>query len=295
MTKRKALLVLGGGAAWGLAHIGAVSAIEDHFEICGVIGCSIGSIVGAMIGLGKCCDEMLSMASAPDAQKVFSPLNLDRTIKGIFDGRAVLRLFRKWTDNAEIGDMAMPYLAVAYDLTSQRTILINRGPVADAMRASSSIPIIFAPFELGRHVCIDGGVEHPLPVAFKDRIPADVVIAVNVLPKIDDSVAIADIEPPHTRIKHRFSGYEVMLQALMQNQSYLALQEIITYEPDIVIDCAMPQGKPFAFDKAREYYDFGRQRSLKTLANYQEPGFMARIRKYYAEYLYKRISPSAGD
>lgn len=292
MIKRKALLILGGGAARGLAHIGAISAIEEHYEICGIIGCSIGAIVGAMTGMGKCCDEILQMASAHEAHKVFSPLNLDRTIKGIFDGRAVLNLFRKWTNDAEIRDMAIPYLAVTYDLVSQRTLLIDRGSIANAMRASSSIPVIFSPFYLGQHVCIDGGVEHPLPIAFKDRIKADVVIAVNVLPKIDDSVAIADPDATIIKKKQRFSGYEVMLNALMQNQSYLALQEIVSYEPDIVIDCAMPGGKPFAFDKVNEYYEFGRQRSLKTLSNYQEPGFLSRIRHYYKGYLFRDSDPS---
>jgi NTE family protein len=291
MTKRKALLILGGGAARGLAHIGAVSAIEEHFDIRGVIGCSIGSIVGAMVCLGKCCDEMMEMAADPEAHRIFSPLNLDRTIRGIFNGRAVLNLFRKWTDSADISDMQKPFLAVTYDLVTHRTLLIDRGPVADAMRASSSIPIIFAPFSYGRHICIDGGVEHPLPIAFKDRISADVVIAVNVLPRIDNSVAIADPDAPPITSKVKISRYEVMVQALMQNQSYLALQEIIAYEPDIVIDCAMPEGKAFAFDKASEYYEYGRHRSMKTLANYQEPGFMARIKRHYREFLCRDITP----
>lgn len=283
---KKALLVLGGGAARGLAHIGVIGELEKHFEICGIIGTSIGAIVGAMRCLGHSADAMRDMAISFPAAKVISPLNLDRSIRGIFDGRPVVELFEKWTDMADIEDAALPFIAVAYDLVAKRSILINQGSFAGAMRASSSIPLMFAPHQFGKHWCIDGGVEHPLPLAFSNIISSDLVVAVNVLPQIESIALVADpIPEPHAK-KPSFHRWEILTHTLFQNQSYLALQEIIRYQPDIVIETAMPNSSAFAFDRAEEFIEYGRGKCRETLDNYREADFVTRLRKQYLNLLH---------
>jgi len=285
MDKVKALLILGGGSALGLAHIGVISVIEEHYEIAGVVGTSVGAIVGAMTCLGFSSAELLRIASNDLAPlKIFSPLSLDSRISGIFNGKPVVKLFESWTSAGLIEDSLIPYLAVSFDLHTGRSILIDKGRFCDAMRASSSLPVIFTPYELGKHLCIDGGVEHPLPLAFANRIPADVVIAVNVLPKTEPKPLMAD---PYAEAgkPERFMRYDVLLRSLHHNQSFLALQAIARYEPDIVINAGKPNGKPFDFHKAEDFYRYGRQQAIKTLQEYGKPDFITLIRRRYKNLL----------
>lgn len=285
MDKPKAVLILGGGAALGLAHIGVISVIEERYQIAGVVGTSAGAIIGAMTCLGFSSAEILRIITHDLAPlKMLSPHRLERNISGLLSGDPVLKIFERWTDGAMIEDTPIPYLAVAFDLKAGRSILIDKGKVADAMRASSSVPIFFSPLQLGAHICIDGGVEHPLPLAFADRVEADLVIAVNVLPKTEPKPLVAD---PYAELNKASKPmrYDVLLRSLHHNQSFLALQAIAKYEPDIVIQAGKPGGNPFEFNKAEEFYRYGRQQAVKTLQDYDRPDFITRIRRRYKNLL----------
>jgi len=287
MDKPKALLILGGGSALGLAHIGVISVIEEQFEICGVVGTSVGAIVGGLSCLGFSSADMLRIANQDLAPlKIFSPLSLDSSISGIFNGKPVLKIFERWTSEALIEDAPLPFLAVAFDLNSGRSLIIDKGRFADAMRASSSLPVIFSPYQLGPHLCIDGGIEHPLPLAFGDRIPADVVIAVNVLPKTEPKPLIAD---PYAQPEKASKSlrYDVLMRSLHHNQSFLALQAIAMFEPDIVIQAGKPGAKPFDFHKADDFYRYGRAQARRTLEEYGKPDFITIIRRRYRNLLAK--------
>jgi NTE family protein len=279
--KKTATVVLGGGSALGLAHIGVLSILEQHFDINAVLGCSIGAIVGALYAMGKSIPEILEIAGRNSNAKVFSPLNLDRRIRGIFDGNYVLKLFQEWTSDALIEDAIIPYLACAYDLKSRSTILFNRGKFADAMRASSSLPLIFAPYYFHNYTFVDGGIEHPLPLSYTHLFKSDLIIAVNVLPIVEHQAKFVEfVDQANPKTKHKFSP-EIAWKAVLHNQAYLALKDINEFEPDIVVDAALPGGRPFSFNKSQSFYDHGRKIALKTLEEYSEPSFLDIVRKHY--------------
>jgi len=279
--KEKATLILGGGSALGLAHIGVLSILEEEFEITGIIGSSMGSIIGGLYSSGLSSAKIYELAGSFNNAKLFSPFKLDKTIKGIFDGRSLLNLFLTWTEGKSIEESEIPFIACAYDLTSKSTVLFNKGPYADAMRASSSLPVLFAPYKLNQYIFVDGGIEHPLPMAFSSLLSEDKVIAVNVLPEASRSASFINLESEEETKTKRLSRTEVIFNAVLQNQAYLAIRDIAMFSPDIVIEAGMPNGRPFAFHKAREFYNFGRHQAMETLANYKEPRFMPTIRKHY--------------
>ena len=279
--KEKATLILGGGSAMGLAHIGVLSILEDEFDITGIIGSSMGSIIGGLYSSGLSSSQIYEIAGNYNNAKLFSPLKLDKTIKGIFDGQSLLSLFLTWTEGRNIEGGKIPFIACAYDLISKSTVLFNKGLYADAMRASSSLPVLFAPYKLNQYIFLDGGIEHPLPLAFSSLLSEDKVIAVNVLPEASKIASFINLESEEKNITKRLSRTEVIFNAVLQNQAYLAIRDIAMFSPDIVIEAGMPNGRPFAFHKAREFYNFGRHQALETLANYKEPKFISTIRKHY--------------
>jgi len=279
--KEKATLILGGGSALGLAHIGVLSVLEEQYEITGIIGSSMGSIIGGLYSSGLNSEEIYKIAKSFKNTRIFSPLNLDRTIQGIFDGKSLLKAFLKWTEGKKIEEGRIPFIACAYDLISKSTVLFNKGLYADAMRASTSLPVLFAPYKFKQYLFIDGGIEHPLPLAFSSVLSQDKVIAVNVLPEAQKSACFINLESDEITKSKRLGRTEVIFNAVLQNQAYLAIRDIAAFSPDIVIEAGMADGHPFAFHKARDFYNYGRKQTIETLANYNEPRFITAIRKHY--------------
>ena len=288
--KPKATLILGGGSALGLAHIGALEALERHFEISGIIGTSMGAIIGALYSCGLSPQDILRIATRISNARVFSPLNLDRKIQGIFDGKMLFRLYREWTNDYDISNGQIPFIAVAYDLLSRSTMLFREGKYAVALRASSSLPLVFSPFAYGKHLFVDGGIEHPLPLAFTGMLSSDLVIAVNVLPYVQTQAHLVSITEAKATKSKRVGQIEVVIQSTFHNQAYLALRDISTYAPDIIIDAAMPEGRPFAFHKAVEFYRFGVMQTQKTLDSYNEPNFIRRMRHHYRKLVMRKTT-----
>ncbi len=284
--KREARLILGGGAAYGLAHIGALEALLEQFEITGVVGTSMGAIVGGLFAMGNTPAEILDIAMDSGSASVFNPmysangkalsLNL---LKGLHPGRATLNLFERCTGGAVIQDLPIPYVAVAYDLRSRKTILIDKGPLAEAMRASSSIPMLFPPHRWGRYQFVDGGVEHPLPVAFGDSVPGMFTVAINVLPPVSTEAERILIEPAARQ--RRIWPHQVFVQSLLQNQGYIAIQSMLHKPPDLYIDAHDPQKKMFDLFQAKEFYDYGLRVARISLSQMEEPNFMEQVLKKY--------------
>lgn len=280
---KKARVILSGGSAYGLAHIGALAAIEKHFEISGIVGTSMGAIIGGLYACGLSCAEMLKLANDKSTLKVFSPLHLNFSLAGIFDGASVLKLFREWTNEAKIEDCPIPFVAISYGLNRRTTIVFDKGDLADAMRASSSLPYIFAPYELGDYLLVDGGVSHPMPLAFKEEVEGELTIAVNVLPPMESR---AQYYKPCPQTKRGILlRHNVFMQSLMQNQSSMALHSILQHEPEITIDAHNPELNFIDLWKAQEFYDFGYKSAIKELNNYHEPGFAEKLKERYLELL----------
>ena len=178
-------VALGGGAAFGIAHLGVLKVLEDNgIPIDLLAGCSQGSIIGVGYAAGITVDEMIAIALRLGKKKNFlRPLDITFTKPGILAGARFVDIFSPMLQGKRtFEDLVMPCRTVATDIESGERVEIGTGSLVDAFRASASVPMVFAPFRHGDRVVVDGGVTDPVPAEVVNNMGADLCIAVNVVP-----------------------------------------------------------------------------------------------------------------
>lgn len=174
-------LALGGGGARGFAEIGVLRVLEqEKIPVDRVAGTSVGSLVGALYAdSGKVLDaEFLAVAVRED--DLFDYQALAFFSGGFVKGESLERFLETHLKHKTIESMAVPFSAVATDLSSGQTLVLDRGPVARAVHASCAIPGVFVPVEMNGRTVVDGGVTDPIPADVLRKQGADVVIAVAI-------------------------------------------------------------------------------------------------------------------
>ncbi len=180
-TRPTIALVLGGGAARGFAHVGVIRALEqEKVPIDMVIGTSVGSLIGAIYAHDTNSFELEWTAFSLEKDQVFdygifSAFTSMGPVKG-----DKLEEFVKSKVPGNIEDLKLPFAAVATDLNRGTRVVIDRGPVARAVHASSAIPGVFNPVEHQGKLLVDGGVMDNIPISVARERGADIVIAVDI-------------------------------------------------------------------------------------------------------------------
>ncbi|MBI3316269.1 MAG: patatin-like phospholipase family protein [Candidatus Omnitrophica bacterium] len=182
-------LVLGSGAALGLAHIGVLKVLErENIPIDMISGSSIGALIGSLYAVGKSSPEIQEAAEDVRGMVKFSQL-LDVSlypVRGLLDGRRIVRHFRKHLGNKTFDDCRIPLKIVGANLSTRQIKVFETGFIADAVRASIAIPAIFKPVFMYGDWVVDGGILSPLPIETLRRAGANKIIAVNVFPTLKD-------------------------------------------------------------------------------------------------------------
>ena len=208
--RKKIALVLSGGAAHGLAHIGAIKYLEEQGIKPDIItGTSMGAVIGGLYALGYTADDLMEIAASQDWDLLMSnhvPLNEIAPVEKKYHERIPLSLY--WNDdnfslppgiirgqrldinlsNLFIGaynlnnfdELHIPYRCVAIDLLDGSIDVFSEGYMADAIRASMAIPTIFPPKELNGRLYVDGGLLRNFPVQEAIDMGADIIIGVFV-------------------------------------------------------------------------------------------------------------------
>ncbi|MFH1103065.1 MAG: patatin-like phospholipase family protein [Pseudomonadota bacterium] len=182
MPNRKTVgLALGSGSSRGWAHIGAIEALEEeHIPIDCIAGCSIGSYVGALYAAGS-LRSLKEFVLRMDGKKVFSYFDVVFPRSGILDGTKKLKeLFSMHTDVRNFADLNIPLMMVATDLETGGKVVFKSGSLLNALRATMSIPGLFAPARVGDRWLVDGGLVDPVPVSVARAQGADIIIAVDL-------------------------------------------------------------------------------------------------------------------
>jgi NTE family protein len=180
-SRRAVGLVLGSGASRGWAHIGAIQALEEaNIPIDCIAGSSIGSYVGAIYASGN-LRSLKDFVISMDGKKVFSYFDIVLPWAGLLDGTKRLKeLFSIHTDAIDFADLNIPVAMVATDLDTGGKVVLKSGSLIEALRATMSIPGIFAPARVKNRWLVDGGVVDPVPVGVARAMGADVVVAVDL-------------------------------------------------------------------------------------------------------------------
>lgn len=174
-------LVLGSGSSRGWAHIGAIEALEEAgVPIDFIVGCSVGSYVGALYASGSLA-SLKKFVLRMNGRKVFSYFDVVFPRSGLLDGsRKVKELFAMHTRVERFEDLGLPVSMVATDLQRGRKIVLASGNIMKALQATMSIPGLFAPVRIGTRWLVDGGLIDPVPVGVAKAMAADLVIAVDL-------------------------------------------------------------------------------------------------------------------
>lgn len=172
-------LALGGGGVKGMAHIGVLHVLEDaHIPIDIICGSSAGAMVGALYASGLTVAQIQTLARSLNFRHWFGR---DKTGMGLFSTAGIRRIIDQAIGiHINIEDLPRPFMCVAVDLDSQKEVVLDSGPVADAVCASMAYPGLFAPVRIGERVLFDGGVLNPVPFDIVRRYGADRVIAVDL-------------------------------------------------------------------------------------------------------------------
>ena len=201
-------LALGGGAARGLAHIGVLRGLaEDGVGINGIAGTSMGSIIGALSAQGLDPDEIEGVFDAIDWPKVGSVL------AGSVLGSAFYDLLTEIIGRGNIEDLPRPFAAICCDLDTGEEVVLRRGLVAEAVRASSAIPGLLSSFRISGRNLVDGAVIEPVPVHAAAALGPEPVLAVNVLKPPAPNLKSVHPLPRRSRrgvrsvVRDRFEGW----------------------------------------------------------------------------------------
>lgn len=171
-------LALGSGSAKGFAHLGILKVLDrEHIPIDLIAGSSIGSVFGALYASGADLSILEELCQHFRQQQL-----IDVTVPklGLIKGERIEALIRLLTKNATFEELKIPLFVVAVDIERREEVVFNKGSVAEAVRASISIPGIFIPKRLNGRLLVDGGVLNRVPIDVLRRAGADVVIGVDL-------------------------------------------------------------------------------------------------------------------
>lgn len=222
-ARPKVGLVLSGGGAKGLAHIGVLKVIEEaDLEIDVVTGTSMGSIIGGLYAIGYTSEEIDSLVVSIDwadffaetvnrehlsmEQKLYDARYLaslplrDGTVSlpnGLIPGQNFSALLNRLTlfvhDTPDFHDLPRPFACVATDLVTGEAVVMDHGNLSEAIRASMAIPSIFTPVPYQGSLLVDGGMVRNFPVEDALDLGADIIVGVNVGIPLNSRDKLTDI------------------------------------------------------------------------------------------------------
>ena len=285
--KQPISLVLSGGAARGLAHIGVIEELEKQgFEIKSIAANSMGAFVGGMYAMGK-LHEYKEWVVTLAKKDVFSLIDFTISSQGLIKGEKIFNKMKTFFPDKNIEDLRIPFVAIAADITNNKEVIFTKGSIYDAVRASVSIPTIFTPAKRDNTILVDGGVVNPIPLNRVKRIKGDILVAsyVNadipynkpVISKEEDERKNSVYKQKVKEFKNKLNeilpknGKEKLNYFTLLNKSTsllthsLSVMNIEKYKPDMLINTSRYIAGAFDFFKAKELIEAGRVATRKSI------------------------------
>jgi NTE family protein len=177
----KITVVLGSGSARGFAHIGVIKALEEAgIKPRLIVGTSAGAVAGALWACGFNAEKIAQMAQNVKDADIIDFASASKT-GGLVSGEKIQTYMNQLIKNQRFDQLNTEFVAVATELRTGQTRILDSGDVGFAVRASCSIPGVFLPAKANDGVdLVDGGLVSPLPVKIARDLGADFVIAVDL-------------------------------------------------------------------------------------------------------------------
>ncbi|MFH0989564.1 MAG: patatin-like phospholipase family protein [bacterium] len=227
IKRPKVALVLSGGGSRGIASIGVMKALEEaNIPVDLIVGTSIGSIIGGLYASGYSVAELEQLVDTTNWSEVLSFTNEARRSELLFDAKAaadrsiltvriddlerilpksvsfgqrmlnylnLLTLNALYHPNPSFDDLKIPFRTVATDLVSGQRVVLDRGDLTQALRASTSVPLVYSPVSRDTVLLLDGGIISNIPADVARNWGADIVIAVDVTSPLRTRQMLNDI------------------------------------------------------------------------------------------------------
>ena len=290
--KQPISLVLSGGAARGLAHIGVIEELEKQgFEIKSIAGNSMGAYIAAMYALGS-LNEYKKWVSTLDKVDIFKLIDFTFSSQGLIKGDRVFNKMKTFFPDKNIEDLKIPFAAVAADITNMKEVVFTKGSLYDAVRASVAIPTVFTPAKKDNALLVDGGVVNPIPLNRVKRTEGDTLIASYVNANIPYDKPLINHEKEEIKnsiyrnkiIEFRNRLNEILPKNSKEKLNYfsllnkstgmlthqLSMMHIEKYKPDLLINISRHSAGTFDFFKAEELIEVGKLSASKSIEQYDK-------------------------
>ena len=240
--EKKIALALGGGGAKGIAHIGALRALErEGVHIGAIAGTSIGGLIGAVYAAGYSPDEMLDRFAQVEQNRLF--------VRGADEGPGLLgiagisKALSAFLGERTFDELEIPLALTAVDLITGVEVELMEGRVLDAVLATIAVPGIFAPQQMGAYMLIDGGISNAVPVALARSLNPHLPVAAVLLhlrreaqrhmptPSIFGPLPILE---RITRLRVA-QAFNIFMRSVAISGQTLADMRLLLEKPDVVI------------------------------------------------------------
>ncbi len=222
-SEPKIALVLSGGSAKGFAHIGVIRVLEqEKIPIHMIVGTSVGSLIGGLYASNPDSFQLewtafkIEKGDILDFSLVYSKL-------GPVMGVRLENFIEKEAKVKKIEETKIPFFPVATDLNTGETVILEKGSLARAIRASCAIPGVFVPVNFAGRTLVDGGVTNNIPCDIAKSKGADIVIAVNLLSSVKNYNVDSVID---------IIGQSISIMMFEKNKEKLKYAHIVI-EPDV--------------------------------------------------------------
>jgi NTE family protein len=246
--ERRVGLVLGGGAARGLAHVGVLKVlVGNNIPIHLIAGTSSGALLGALYAGGLDVNAIENAARRAGWNRL---VRIAITRRGAVSGESMEKLIEEAIGYREFATLRIPFAAVATDLRTGGRIILNEGSVSKAVHASSAIPGVFVPVRVGDRLLSDGMITDNVPVDVALQMGANFVIAVDVIPNV-----VLEHEPANM-VEVIERGLDIGVR--------LASKEAKS-KADVLIEPVIKNFSPFSLNHAEELIRMGEEAAEKVL------------------------------
>jgi len=250
--KIKVALVLGGGAARGLAHIGVLKVLQaENIPIDMVVGTSIGSLLGAAYALDVPLEKIEQKALSFTVNDL---LDISISRMGLAAGNKLDAFIESILDAKTFQDARIPIAIITTNIETGQKVIYTSGKLKDVVRASCSIPGVYKPVELDGKLLVDGGLVDNVPVKVAKDMGANRVIAVDVGYCIKKG--------------HINNLLGVLMQSIQIMGEELNVHQ--AKDADIIIKPNLKDIDQLSFDRAKEAIELGETAALAVMANLKQ-------------------------
>jgi NTE family protein len=285
---KKVSLVLSGGGARGIAHIGVLEELEKQgYEIHSIAGTSMGALVGGIYASGK-LEDFKNWLLGLQKKDIIKLVDFTLFHGGFIKGEKLFEELSGFVPDSQIQDLPIRFSATATDLMAKKEVLYTEGSLFSALRASIAIPNVLTPVKTKSALLVDGGVVNNVPINHAHRLENDLLIAVNVNADIPMPKKLKKKEQ-HSSLYHSiinrfnknlgnfFSGpkdndlnyFDILNLSYELMRDEMVKLSLEINPPDVLIEVSRDCCNIYDFYKADELIELGRQACIRRLRKYK--------------------------